>query len=192
MPQRRTVSVWTFVLLFGSSLVLNAALAKRVSSQAITIRVLTAQKGVALGASVGPLKGKDGAGLPVTVDVAAAGGTVLYVYAPTCHWCERNLENMRSVVTAAAGRGFAVYAVSLVEQDADSFLRSRGVTVPVIVPSDGTRVEYSLGGTPQTIVVGRDGRVLRSWQGAYTGKNAAEISEYFQVTLPGLLDAPSR
>ncbi len=38
--------------------------------------------------------------------------------------------------------------------------------------------------TPQTIVVASDGRVLRTWTGAYVGRNKQEMEMFFSVQLP--------
>jgi hypothetical protein len=41
-----------------------------------------------------------------------------------------------------------------------------------------------LKGTPQTLLIDKEGRVLKNWQGAYIGLNHADIQKYFQVRLP--------
>jgi hypothetical protein len=51
-----------------------------------------------------------------------------------------------------------------------------------------TRKAHSLSGTPETIVVSPDGKVLAVWLGAWTGKYQAEIETYFQIHLRGLRD----
>lgn len=44
-----------------------------------------------------------------------------------------------------------------------------------------------LGSTPQTIVVGSDGRVVENWLGAYTGDTLVAIENFFLVEMPGLV-----
>ena len=45
---------------------------------------------------------------------------------------------------------------------------------------------YRLGGTPNTLVVSGDGRLLHQWRGAYSGSSKKEIEDYFGITLPGV------
>lgn len=42
-----------------------------------------------------------------------------------------------------------------------------------------------VGGTPRTIVVSRDGAVVRDWVGAYTNATLQEVEQFFGVDLPG-------
>lgn len=46
---------------------------------------------------------------------------------------------------------------------------------------------YKLGGTPQTLVISSEGRILKSWFGAYSGPVAQEVEEYFSIRLPGII-----
>lgn len=48
--------------------------------------------------------------------------------------------------------------------------------------------DLKLGTTPETIVVSRDGLVLRDWRGAYTGATKQQMEEFFSMGLPDLLD----
>ena len=43
---------------------------------------------------------------------------------------------------------------------------------------------YKLGGTPQTILVSPQGKVLRNWSGAFAGRQRDELQRYFPVRLP--------
>lgn len=122
-------------------------------------------------------------------DVAV--NTVIYAFSPQCSWCEKNLDNLRALVTGA-GNSYRVIGVSL-DPDVADYLRTHRVDFPVLVrPSLGTMTRYHLGGTPQTIVLSPAGKVLRSWQGAYGGNTASDVSDFFAIKLPGLLDGPVR
>jgi hypothetical protein len=46
-----------------------------------------------------------------------------------------------------------------------------------------------LASTPQTIVIGSDGKVLKNWVGAFTSRVQPEIEQFFEVRLPGLTEA---
>jgi hypothetical protein len=44
-----------------------------------------------------------------------------------------------------------------------------------------------LSGTPQTLVITNDGKIIKNWFGAYAGKLQIELEQYFQLKLPGLI-----
>jgi hypothetical protein len=56
--------------------------------------------------------------------------------------------------------------------------------------SADVRKTYTMGGTPQTIVVSPEGRVLQNWVGAYAGSQKSQVEAFFHTTLPGLIAAP--
>jgi len=111
--------------------------------------------------------------------------TVLHVFSPNCGWCERNLPNIATLADSIGGR-FDVYGVSLTDKDVDSYVRSRRISYPVVVASDEARVQYKLGGTPQTLVVAPGGRLIKNWRGAYQTTMLNEVESFFGVVLPGL------
>jgi hypothetical protein len=45
---------------------------------------------------------------------------------------------------------------------------------------------YKLGGTPQTLVVSEDGKVMKNWKGAYMSNIQKEVEDYFHIDLPGI------
>ena len=112
--------------------------------------------------------------------------TVLYVFTTDCHWCARNLENIRSVV-AGAGARFRFLGVSLTDNDLPTYLRQNTLPFQIYqTPSDEVRVAYGFNSTPSTIVISPSGNVLQYWKGAYSEEVATEVERYFQVKLPGL------
>jgi hypothetical protein len=129
----------------------------------------------------------DLAGRPITLPVAAPGKmTVVYVFSPRCGWCRRNLANLRALI-GASGSKYDFLPISLNEAGLQKYWSEAGLAGPVYAnPSRDTQDAYGLGATPQTIVVGSDGRVARNWKGAYTGRLLTEVSELLDVQLPGL------
>ena len=112
--------------------------------------------------------------------------TVLYVFTPDCHWCARNLENIRSVVDAAGDR-FRFLGVSLSGEDLPAYLSQNKLPFHVYqTPSEDVRIAYGFNSTPSTIVISPSGSVLQYWKGAYSEDLATEVEGYFQVKLPGL------
>jgi peroxiredoxin len=116
---------------------------------------------------------------------------ILYYFSPTCPWCERNWINIKAVLAATQGRYRFVGLTSAT--NAGPFLRQRGLTFEVYtgISPDAERV-YHLGGTPHTVVVSTDGRVLHAWAGVYSGSQQAEVEQAFGATLPGLSPRSSR
>jgi len=45
---------------------------------------------------------------------------------------------------------------------------------------------YKVGGTPNTLVISPEGRVLKNWRGAYMDDLQREVEQYFEVELPGI------
>ena len=112
--------------------------------------------------------------------------TVLYVFTPDCHWCARNLENIRSVVEGVGDR-FRFFGVSLTDKDLSTYLTKNKLPFPVYqTPPEEVRIAYGFYSTPSTIVVSPSGSVLQYWKGAYSEDVATEVEGYFQVKLPGL------
>jgi len=112
--------------------------------------------------------------------------TVLYVFSPDCHWCARNLENIRSVVGGAGDR-FRFYGVSLTDENLPTYLTQNKLPFHVYqTPSEEVRIAYGFNSTPSTIVISPSGNVLQYWKGAYSEDVATEVETYFQVKLPGL------
>lgn len=105
---------------------------------------------------------------------------VLYVFSESCVWCQRNEPSIRQLFNSAVGR-FDFMAISLGGANA-SALDDLGIVFPSLEPK--TNVPFR--STPQTVVVGKGGEVLRAWNGAYVGPNKASIEEYFAVSLPAL------
>jgi len=111
--------------------------------------------------------------------------TVLYHFSPTCSWCERNWSNISELATKTKGR-YRVVGVSTTPVSS-TFVRDRAIQFEIasMVSEDVARA-YRLGGTPQTILVSAEGRVLEDWPGAYVGVQAQELEAYFGLRLPGL------
>ncbi len=174
------------LILIVSSLTLNAALAARVQRQRGIIKSLTPGPVLKVGDRFGPLTGTTLQGEPATLVPAEHAGLVLYVYTASCGWCVRNANNMRETLNAARLRGMSVYALALDRKGAKEFLDSHSVEASIVVPSDAAKEAYSLGGTPQMLIIGPDGRIVKNWRGAFNKSTAAEVEAYFKISLPGL------
>ena len=140
------------------------------------------------GTAVPPFQAVDPKGQPQTVGYDQGGGkqTVLYIFTPPCHWCERNLDNLKELVTRK-GDEYRIIGLSLSKDGLPEYVAKNELTMPIYTGlSEETRKTYKLGSTPETIVVSPDGRVLRSWMGAYTGDQKSQVEEFFHIVLPGI------
>jgi hypothetical protein len=142
------------------------------------------------GDAVPPLTGKTVSGDDTTVDFAHK-AVVMYMFSPSCSWCERNLDNARFLADHA-GAQYDFVGVALDDTDLAQYLADRRLTWRVVrrVPRD-LQGRYRLSGTPTTLMVGQGGRVLHTWTGAYSGQVASEIQDAFHLTLPGLRALPT-
>jgi hypothetical protein len=111
--------------------------------------------------------------------------TVLYVMAPGCSWCARNLENIRTLASHSAST-FRFIGLSNTAKGLDQYLATTPLPFPVKV-ADIARFPAGLNvtSTPQMALVGPDGRVTRVWVGALGGGSQTEVEQYFNVKLPG-------
>ena len=116
--------------------------------------------------------------------------TVLYIFTPPCSWCARNMDSFKTLVTRESGE-YRFVGLSLSKEGLPEYVATHGLTIPIYTGlSAETQKAYKLGGTPQTIVVSREGRVLQDWMGAYAGDQKSQVEAFFHVNLPGLRELP--
>jgi len=113
--------------------------------------------------------------------------TVLYVFTPDCDWCERNLPNIKSLDEQLKNR-YRLIGVSLDGKQLDQYIRRNEINFAVYhSPSDTTRLSYDFVATPTTLIIS-EGRVVRIWKGAYGAERRAEVEEFFEIKLPGVIE----
>ena len=166
---------------------MNAVLAHQIKAQRQIVERIRAEGRLQAGTLVPAITGKTPQGEQTTIDFAAPGHpTVLYVFSPTCGWCKRNLENMMTL-RREIGSHYAFVGVSLTSTGLTEYVSQNKLDYPVVADiPDSVKAAYKMGGTPSTIVVSPDNKVLKVWSGAYQGTSLQEIENYFQVKLPGL------
>ncbi len=180
-------------LLLTASLGLNAVVAHRLRRLEATVGPAR-QPPLEVGASVPPIVAKGLDGRSDTITYAGSNRlTVLYVFTPQCVWCAKNMDNLQTLLRARA-QDDRFIGLSLSEEGVADYVRTHELTIPVFTGiSSKTISAYKLGGTPQTLVISPDGRVVKNWSGAWIEKQKADIEAFFQVQLPGLhLPAPEQ
>lgn len=113
--------------------------------------------------------------------------TVLYVFAPTCGWCARNLQNIEALSVQTKDR-YRFIGLSTGSHNLRGYLQKHTLPFPAYENiSDADLKMLDFRGTPQTIVVSAAGIVEHNWSGAYAADGTEDtIQKYFSVRLPGL------
>ncbi len=171
------------------SVLINVLLARKVARLANNIRVLKSEGQLATGSTVPAIEAKDLSGKPAFVSYMEGDiPTVLYVFTPSCRWCERNFHNVQTLVNETHGK-YRFVGLSLSRDNLNEYVLQHDYGFPIYtdLPSTITST-YKMGGTPQTIVVSSDGKVVNSWMGAYSGSLKQEVETFFGVDLPGITE----
>lgn len=175
------LSLVVFCAVLTGSIGLNLVLA-------IKYRDATTPKvsAIRVGASLKRIPTLDADGHRNEIVLDGAHWSVIYVMAPKCVWCARNLDNVRTI---AAGNANAFHFVGLSNTAAglDQYLASNWMPFPVQVVDKAhapTGLDTTI--TPQMALVRPHGRVERVWTWALEGSQRAEAEEFFHVKLPGL------
>lgn len=185
----RFTRLWnvTLLSLLIVSVTLNLLLARRIKQLTGAGNRAVLERQLKVGAQVPVIQAVDSAGQPQIIAFdQEERPTVLYVFTPLCKWCTRNMDNIKELVARKSGE-FRFIGISLSKEGLTEYVAKNGLTVPVYTDlSDQTRKAYKMVGTPQTIVVSRDGKVIQNWMGAYTGEQQRQLEEYFGIKLPGV------
>lgn len=116
--------------------------------------------------------------------------TVLYIFAPPCTWCARNMDNFKTLLDKEKDQ-YRFIGLSLSEERLQEYVAKNDLELPIYSGlSAATKAAYKLSGTPQTIVVSPEGKVLQNWMGAYVGDQKTQVEAFFHVALPGMGAAP--
>lgn len=185
-PPVQTKKIDNFLLLLlVASLILNVYLGWRVK-QAGTNAAAPRSFQVSPGMKIDPFTAVGLDGKQQTISYAATDKpTVFYVLSPSCVWCERNKANIEKLVELK-GNDFQFIGLSLTEVGLKEYAESHHLKFPIYTRLTSRTIEsLGLGGTPQTIVISPEGRVLKNWNGAYQ-RAQPEVEAYFGVQLPGL------
>lgn len=180
---RRTV--WAMTVILGVSLSVNLLLAYKIGRNGRP----ASQRAPALtaGVAVSPIQAQTLDGQRATISYNdSAQPVVLYVFTPQCSWCIRNLANLKTL-TSQKGDSYKFIGISLTDKDLKQYIAEKEFSMPVFInPAKEATQQYGFGGTPQTIVISPDGKVLQNWMGAYADKQQVEVEKFFGIKLPGL------
>jgi peroxiredoxin len=172
------------------SVALNVALASRAGAQRVLIEEIRRQYTPLRNQTVPGFTARTLEGEPMRIEYGEVDvPTVLYFFQPRCEWCRRNHRAFEALVAGAAGR-FRVLAVSLDREGLEGFLAQHPTTATVLADIDSHAVAaYDAGGTPQTMVISREGTVLENWRGVFTGDQRRQAEARLGVALPEIEEA---
>jgi hypothetical protein len=101
------------------------------------------------------------------------------------------MTNVRSLIRDTSQR-YRFVVISQGEPGLSKYLQEHELAVPAIMlpPTSAAFSDIWKAGTPQTIVVGSNGAVVKAWPGAYSGAVKAEVERYFGVRLASDVNTP--
>jgi peroxiredoxin len=89
-------------------------------------------------------------------------------WASWCVPCRMEMPDFEKLYGAQKTKGFTILAINedKEREKADAYLKSKPVTFPILIDADGTIAKrFGIEALPTTILVGRDGKVLRVIEG---------------------------
>ena len=186
-PVRAKSTDGFLLLVLLASLCLNVYLGWKVKQVRTTSSIQQNIVSLSPGTKIDPVTavGLDGKQHTISYE-ATDKPTVLYVLSPSCIWCERNKENVDQLAQLK-GNEFRFIGLSLAESGLKEYMERHHLKFPMYTGLTSETIDsLGLGGTPQTIVISPEGRVLKNWRGAYTEHLQPELEAYFGIRLPGL------
>jgi len=175
--------LWLVIALLVISATLNVGLGRVVLSS--RHEAATSANGP-IGEVMPPIRAVDLNGGAATLFYGSASvPTVIYVFSPNCKFCQKNAHNLAALAGQISGR-FRIIGISLTTKDVGQFALEHDMRFPIYTNVDAAvKKAFHMGGTPQTFVVGRDGRLQKMWRGAYGSSNQKSLEDFFGLQLPG-------
>jgi peroxiredoxin len=116
--------------------------------------------------------------------------TLLYVFSPSCVWCQRNFGNF-DTLTRARKSDFRVIGLSVSSEGLRKYVEEHNIDYAVYTNPDPVRNRDFMSVTPTTFVIFPEGTIKEVWRGAYVGKTKGEIEAKLGVRLPGVISGTS-
>jgi peroxiredoxin len=131
------------------------------------------------GTVVPPLEGYGASGEKLLFDYGHdPRKTVLFVFSPTCSFCEENWPRWRQITAALNTESVRPLAVDVSSGATRGFADGHGLAnMPLLIKIEpGSLVSYRFRLTPQTILIDPQGKVEKIWSGVLTADQLKEIS----------------
>ena len=186
---KRHIYTTALVILLLTSSGINLLLTRQISDMRAAIRMLKQEIAAAEPLQNGKLfpsiQAQDANGEPLALNLLGYNQpTILYIFSPQCDWCTRNLDNIKALAEGTSEK-YKLMGLSTSINGLKDYVVEHGLGFPVYAmqPSDRSRLRT---GTPRTLIMSTDGKIIENWFGAYGGELQNKVEEYFQITLPGV------
>jgi len=193
-PPQQPLHTVVLTILLICSVGVNLLLARKTQKLQSTLDTIESGKKLVPGSGVPALQATSLSGTPVNLSYSETSSpTVIYVFSTSCGWCDRNLENIKFL---AASRKDSYRFIGLsIDRDVSQlgdYVTKVKLPFPIYhSPSPLMWNDYKLGGTPMTIVISTEGKVLDDWSGAYAQSIRENVESFFKIKLPGIKPATS-
>jgi hypothetical protein len=156
----------------------NVVLARRVSKLQHLDDLINTSNRLQPGTSVPPLVGYDISGKKVTYTFADdSRETVMLIFSPGCHACDENWPRWTRLIKGVNNRSTRLVLANVstgASLNADYLVKHEIGGLPLVAEvSPESLMAYRMNYTPQTVLIGRDGKVLKVQTGALTDSDFA-------------------
>jgi peroxiredoxin len=108
------------------------------------------------------------------------------MWATWCPPCRASLPHLDKLYEETKDKGVTIYAVNLQEEkdDVQNFIKQTNLKTPVLLDSDGAVAQaYHANAIPQTMVIGKDGKVVKIFVGFSGDESAKELKQTVEKAL---------
>lgn len=187
--QRVRPYIAVLAVLLVLSVIVNVVQAYRISVLQVVTRNEFDPSPPIRGATVSRLVMTDVVGRDATIELSSASvPTVLYVFRPSCIWCQRNKARFRNF-GLQIGKAYRIIGISLTKDGVDEFVNDQHFEYPVYLASESLIDSLQLSTTPQTIILSPSGEIVQNWLGAYEGRTKSAIESFFSINLQDQITA---
>lgn len=147
------------------------------------IEVIKSDGRLKVGNSYGPIRFVPPEGESQTAAFPRERETIVYFVSAQCGWCKRNHPVFRELVSQTSNRVdyIVLWSAKPAAADLDQYL-IKGLVSQGTVTED-TQAAYRLGGTPTTIIISKEGKLIESISGAYSDAARAKLQALLGVQL---------
>lgn len=186
--RKPSATYFLLILLLICSVIMNVLQTQKIKKLRYSEAALRADNDLQPDTLVPPIWATDTNGNTISMSYGDAEfPLIIYVLSPGCSWCTRNKNNVAALANGVLGK-YRLLGLSLSSDGLKEYVEKNEITFPICSNlSYDTISSYKLGGTPETIVVSPQGKVIKFWRGAYEGKVKEEVESYFRISLPGLV-----
>jgi peroxiredoxin len=188
---KSSVVPYVFLLLLAASLSANVYLGrsltrlKHPTSESSHTKINIENK---VGGTVNVLSVQTSSGDTHLLQLAGVQDTVVYIFSPKCHWCALNLASIRSLAEQRNSSYKFIGISSYPDKELlNKYLAKNPLPFPIFIddsPKDLASLDFT--GTPQTLLIRKDGTVEHNWSGAYGKEVGDSVEKFFAVKLPDI------